>query len=83
MLDRVSARTGEQIERSVERTVCAEHFFKETNACESGEEPVALCECERKKQVRVCPKWPSRGHLLHLEIPLVSAFCHHLSSLIL
>lgn len=29
-------------------------LFKETNACKSWEEPVALCECERKRQVRVC-----------------------------
>lgn len=35
--------------------LCIFFFFKETNACESWEEPVALCECERKKQVRVCP----------------------------
>lgn len=41
-------------EASVRRTVCAKFFFfYETNACKSWEEPVTLCECERKKEVRV------------------------------
>lgn len=88
---RVSERESEMKESGVSRTVGAEFFLffcclfffwfvlffnsKETNACESWEEPVALCECERKKPVRVCSPCPSQGHLLHLEIPTVS-FSH-------
>lgn len=90
MLDRV--RVSER-ESKVKESKCEKDclckvfffFFKETNACESWGQPVALCECERKKQVRVCSQWPSQGHLLRLEIPKVSAFSHRffLSTLIL
>lgn len=50
-----SERKGEQNESTCEKNcLCNLIFFKKTNAWASREGPVALCECERKKHVRVC-----------------------------
>lgn len=79
---RVSERENKMKESKCEKDCLCKPFFKRKMPA-SVEEPVALCECERTKQVRVCPHWPSQGHLLRLEIPMVSAFSHcSLSTLI-
>ena len=53
MLDRVRVSERESKKARVRRTDCA-HFFKTDKCLQELRRTWLLCECERKKQVRVC-----------------------------